>query len=189
LAREFADDGPTTSQTPTTQPTTTTTSPYAQPSADPNIEGLTRELMASQAGGVAMSETQARCVAAGMLTKLGLDPLARLGAQAGASGGQLDLNTLSAPEREGFADALIGCIDLNQLMVDQLGPALGLPQASLGCVAQRLAEDGTLTKVLRQVVVSGADPSGADAALTSPMLTALDNCLSPEQLQTLTVPR
>jgi hypothetical protein len=52
-----------------------------------------------------------------------------------------------------------------------------------------LAEDGTLTRVLRQVVVSGADPSGADAALTSPMQTALDNCLSPEQLQKLAVPR
>jgi hypothetical protein len=190
LAKEFEADPSTTVSTTTTQPTTTTTSPFAVPSPDPNVEGLTQELLASPAGGVPLSPTQARCVASGMLTKLGMDPLVRLGAQTtAAASGQVDLNALSPQERQAFADALIGCIDLNQLIVDELGPSLGLPQESLGCVAQRLADDGTLTNVLRQVVVGGTDPAGADAALTSPMLAALDNCLTAEQLRKLTVPR
>ena len=189
LAKEFQAD-PSTSATPTMPPTTTTTSPFAAPSPDPNVEGLTQELLASQAGGVPLSPTQARCVASGMLTKLGMDPLVRLGAQAPAGApGQVDLNALNPGERQAFADALIGCIDLNQLIVDELGPALGLPQDSLGCVAKRLADDGTLTNVLRQVVIGGTDPAGADAALTSPMLAALDNCLTADQLRKLTVPR
>ena len=189
LAKEFQAD-PSTSATPTMPPTPTTASPFAAPSPDPNVEGLTQELLASQAGGVPLSPTQARCVASGMLTKLGMDPLVRLGAQAPAGApGQVDLNALNPGERQAFADALIGCIDLNQLIVDELGPALGLPQDSLGCVAKRLADDGTLTNVLRQVVIGGTDPAGADAALTSPMLAALDNCLTADQLRKLTVPR
>ena len=55
-------------------------------------------------------------------------------------------------------------------------------------MAKRLADDGTLTNVLRQVVIGGTDPAGADAALTSPMLAALDNCLTADQLRKLTVP-
>jgi hypothetical protein len=188
LAREFQPD-PSSSAAPTLPPTTTTTSPFAAPSTDPNVEGLTQELLASQTG-VPLSPTQARCVASGMLTKLGMDPLVRLGAQAPTGApGQVDLNALNPGERQAFADALIGCIDLNQLIVDELGPALGLPQDSLGCVAERLADDGTLTNVLRQVVVGGTDSAGADAALTSPMLAALDNCLSADELRKLTAPR
>ena len=102
---------------------------------------------------------------------------------------QVDLNALNPGERQAFADALIGCIDLNQLIVDELGPALGLPRSRWVAWRQRLADDGTLTNVLRQVVVGGTDPAGADAALTSPMLVALDNCLTADQLRELTVPR
>jgi hypothetical protein len=187
LAKEFQADPSAT--TATTQPTTTTASPFAAPSPDPNVEGLTQELLASPAGGVPLNPTQARCVASGMLTKLGMDPLVRLGAQASAGADQVDLNALNPAERQAFADALIGCIDLNELIVDQLGPSLGLPPESLGCVAKRLADDGTLANVLRQVVVGGTDSNGADAALTTPMLAALDNCLSADQLRKLTVPR
>ena len=170
LAEEFRADPTSTNSTTATQPTTTTTSPFAVPSPDPNVEGLTQELLGSQAGGVPLSPVQARCVASGMLTKLGMDPLVRLGAQTSAApgqvDGQVDLAALNPQERQAFADALIGCIDLNQLFIEELGPSLGLPEESLGCVAKRLADDGTLTNVLRQVVIGGTDPAGADAALT-----------------------
>src|SRR4051794_24355476 len=110
LAKEFRADPTSTSSTTTTQPTTTTTSPFAVPSPDPNVEGLTQELLGSPAGGVPLSPVQARCVASGMLTKLGMDPLVRLGAQTSATTGQVDLAALNPQERQAFADALIGCI-------------------------------------------------------------------------------
>jgi hypothetical protein len=188
LAREFEAETTSSTTSTTEAPTTTTTSPFAQPSSDPNIEGFTRELLATPTGGVALSEAQARCVASGMVTRLGLETMARIGSQPGAVSGQLDFNALSPSERETFADALIGCIDLNELLAQQLGPSLGLPPSAIGCVTARLAADGTLADMLRQAVVNGADPARADS-LTSPMMAALGLCLTPEQLRQLTAGR
>lgn len=162
-----------------------TTSPYALPSSDALVEDLTHQLVSSQAGGpLPLTEPQARCVSSGLVTKLGMETLVRLGGQT-SSAGQLDIARLSPEEREKFADALLGCIDLNQLLVKQMGDSLGLPPAALACVAKKLTDDGTLGRLLRQAVVNGTDPAASESALAGPMVAALSACLSPADLAKL----
>jgi hypothetical protein len=166
---------------------TTTTSPFDVPSPDPLVEALTQELVkASTSGTLALSAGQARCVSSGMLTRLGPDVLARLGSAGAAS---LDVAALDPAQRQAFADAVVGCLDLRQVLVDQVGVTLGLSAADKSCLADRVADDGTLIDVVRRAVVDGTDPAGSEQTLTAPMYKALTACLSPEQLARLGKPR
>jgi hypothetical protein len=162
-----------------------TSSPFAAPSADPLVESLTQELVAaSSRGTLTLSPTEARCVSSGMLSRLGPDVLAQLGSPSRPTG-PFDVAALDPARRAAFADAVVACLDLRHLLIEQVGASIGLSNDDKECLADRMADDGTLAEAARQALVAGTDPTSSEQALTGPMLKALGACLSPEQLARL----
>jgi hypothetical protein len=153
---------------------TPTTISFRVPSSDPLVEGLTQDLVSSQSSSpVALTEPEARCVAYGMLARVGADVLADLGRR--APDGTIDIAALSPTQQDQFASAAVDCVDVRLMLAPQLGAA-GLSPGDISCVADQLIQDGTLARMLRQSVVTGLDTAAAELALTTPMANALQRC-------------
>jgi hypothetical protein len=144
-------------------------------SADPLIEALTRELL-NQGGSppLALTEPEARCVAFGMLARLGPDVLVAIGAKA-QPGAPIDISLMTRPEQEQLAAALVDCMDVRLLLADHLGAA-GLSPGDVSCVAEQVTRDGSLAAVLRHSVLGDLDAKAAEQALAGPMAEALHRC-------------
>jgi hypothetical protein len=175
-----------------------TTSPFSAPSADPLVEALAGELAgAAPDGPRPLSMLEARCVSAGMITQLGPETLARLGAPGGAAGvqpgaaarAQPDVGSLAPAEKQAFADAVLACLDLRRLFSDPFGGAVDLPIPAVECIVSALDREGTLVDILRQAVLEGTDPALAAPRLVGSISNALHRCLSPDELDRLDLGR
>jgi hypothetical protein len=166
-----------------------TTSPYATPSGDALIEALAQELVgAAPDGPRPLALTEARCVSAGLITRLGPEALARLGASAGAGGIQAGVASLAPAERQTFADAVLACFDVRQLLATRFGVA-DLSAGAVDCLVTVLVRDGTLADILREAVLQGTDPAVAAGRLTGSITDGLRRCLTPDELGRLRLAR
>ncbi|MPY94235.1 MAG: hypothetical protein GEV08_14590 [Acidimicrobiia bacterium] len=176
-----------TSRTSTSRAPSTTVGSWARPSDDPLVEEMTSELLASQERvptPFALAEPQARCLSSSLVRRVGLETLARVGGQL-APAGLVDLTALSVPERQRFANALMSCLDLPQLLGSQLQGIEGLTPDGLRCVVGELTSDGTISRLVRRSIVEGTDLTGQQAALAAPMDDAFDACLPEEEVARL----
>lgn len=153
---------------------TSTTITFRVRSSDPLVEGLTQDLVSRESGSpLALTEPEARCVAYGMLARVGADVLADLARR--APGGTIDVAALTPTQQDVFASAVVDCADMRLMLAPRLGAA-GLSPGDISCVADQLTQDGTLAKMLRQSVITGVDTAAAELALTTPMANALQRC-------------
>lgn len=165
----------------------TTLERWSVPTDDPVIEELTDELMARAElvdGPFPLVEPQARCLSSSLVRRVGLPVLARAADRLGPREG-LDVGALDDDERQRFAGALLTCLDLPQVLSNQLHGIDGLDDDAVACVVGELTTEGAITDLVRRSILEGGELVGKEDQLALPMRRAFERCLAPEQLERL----
>lgn len=160
---------------------------WAIPGDDPLVEEMTDDLMAVADDARApfpLAEAQARCLSSTLLRRVGLDTLARVGEQL-TPGGRFDLGELTLGERNRFANAILTCLDLPQVLSSQLRGIEGLVEDELACVVRELTREGTIRVLVRRSLVEGTDLTHHQDELADPMTAAFTTCLPPDEVDRL----
>lgn len=133
------------------------------------------------AGGMGLSLEQTDCIAAGVVTDLGVERLEELGV---TSGGVPDdrtgLENLTRAEREQVADRALACVDLEELLADTFEQQ-GIDPSVGACLLDGIGED-TIKEIL--VLALGGEELDleADPEIAQRIFGALFTCM-PEDLE------
>lgn len=150
------------------------------------VDAITAAVLADQPGaGAPLGETEARCMAEGIVDELGVEGLLELGLSVEAieQGETLEDAALSEEQAGDIADATIGCLDIAELMAAQFPPG-AVSDESLECLGDRLAEAASF----RQFVIDGilGRESGsfedADPETQVEFTEIITDCLTAEEL-------
>ena len=135
---------------------------------------ISASLLADTQGSITLTQGEADCVGAGMVSKIGADRLS-----------EVDFDQpdpafdLSADEAGKAADVVIDCVDLTGALAKEFTESTGISEESAKCLAGKF-DDKTL-KTLFTDVFQGNDPeqSGAFVCIVTEGLT---DCLTDEEL-------
>lgn len=105
-------------------------------------EALAASIMEESDSTFKVSQSEADCIAAGFVDDIGVDQLQDYGIITEGEGTSktLDDVTMDEGDAEAAADAFVDCVDVQQLLTDEL-PLDGMDAAVADCVKDALSED------------------------------------------------
>jgi len=123
--------------------------------------------------GIEVSEAEAECVGAGLVSRLGSARVLEIGTT--LDGGALDL---AADEVESVTGVVSDCVDLSSVVTS------GLDLSDLDADARRCVEDSIGTELAREFMAAELldTPATADPALLEAAVDKMSSCLSTEEL-------
>ena len=134
-------------------------------------------------------QAEAQCFGERTVNEMGSDRLAALGldlaaVEAGTSPSDVDLND---NDTDTLLDAFIGCIDFGDVFTESLleGADGGVSEDSARCIAEGI-DDDTIRKAAQAGITGEELSPETDAELLSDILKLMSDCLSPEELLSVT---
>lgn len=105
-------------------------------------EALAASIMKESDSTFKVSQSEADCIAAGFVDDIGVDQLKDYGILTEGEGNSktLDDVTMAEGDAEAAADAFVDCVDVQQLLTDEL-PLGGMDAEVVDCVKGALSED------------------------------------------------
>lgn len=116
-----------------------------------------------------VTESEATCVAEGVIDELGLSRLIVIGVQTERQGGD-QFAALEAGEVQAFTDAFVSCIDVRTILLDNIATG-GAPEDVLACLDANITDED-----IEALFVAGFSGQNSGAAAERILTPAVEAC-------------